>query len=348
MVSVSVEQDVLLKPVSAEAPTGPELEYDPEFTALLAAASPVAQERLVGPSVPAEEPNWRALEEQAALLLARTKDLRIGAVIVKARLRQAGLPGLASGIALLRALCERYWENLYPQIDTDGDATARLTALRELCDKQRVLAWLRNLPLLQVPALGAFTLKDLTAPVGEAANGGGRDVGKIDAAFAQCDLSHLQAQVNALQDTLNDLGAIESWVVDKLGAHRSVSFDELRALLEPMHRLLRARLALRAPAQAPATEAGVMQAAVSPAANGNAQARAAGPLDVRTRDDVQRVLDVLCLYYEQHEPSSPVPLLLRRARRLSAMNFMEILRDLAPAGTPEAEVIRGREGTEGT
>jgi type VI secretion system protein ImpA len=346
MVSVSVEQEVLLKAVSAEAPSGPELEYDPEFTALLAAASPAVQERLVGPSVAAEEPNWRALEEQAAVMLGRTKDLRIAAVIVKARLRQAGLPGLASGIGLLRALCERYWDSLYPQVDSDGDATARLTALRELCDKQRVLAWLRNLPLLQLPALGAFTLKDLTAPIGEAANGGGRDVGKIDAAFAQCDLSHLQRQVNALQESLNDLGAIESWVVDKLGAHRSVGFDELRALLEPMHRLLRSRLELRVPA----AEASVMQSAASTvaAANGNAQTRTSGPLDVRTREDVQRVLDVLCLYYEQHEPSSPVPLLLRRARRLSAMNFMEILRDLAPAGTPEVEVIRGREGTEGT
>ena len=49
----------------------------------------------------------------------------------------------------------------------------------------------------------------------------------------------------------------------------------------------------------------------------------------------------ICAYYERNEPSSPVPILLKRARRLSAMSFMEIVRDLTPAGTAELEVIRG-------
>ena len=47
------------------------------------------------------------------------------------------------------------------------------------------------------------------------------------------------------------------------------------------------------------------------------------------------------LYYERHEPSSPVPLLLKRAKRLVAKDFMEILRDLAPDGVDQAERISG-------
>ena len=54
-----------------------------------------------------------------------------------------------------------------------------------------------------------------------------------------------------------------------------------------------------------------------------------------------RVLDKACDYFERHEPSSPVPLLLRRAKRLVSKDFMEILRDLAPDGVSQAENIGG-------
>ena len=71
-------------------------------------------------------------------------------------------------------------------------------------------------------------------------------------------------------------------------------------------------------------------------------------MEIRTRADVQRTLDLLCAYYESNEPSSPVPILLRRARRLTAMSFMDLVRDLAPAGSAELEVIRGPQEADNT
>jgi type VI secretion system protein ImpA len=61
------------------------------------------------------------------------------------------------------------------------------------------------------------------------------------------------------------------------------------------------------------------------------------------RDDVIRTLDRLCEYYKRYEPSSPVPLLLMRAKRLVSMDFMEILQDLAPNGIAQAQAIGGAE-----
>ncbi len=62
---------------------------------------------------------------------------------------------------------------------------------------------------------------------------------------------------------------------------------------------------------------------------------------INSQEDVIRVLDMACEYFKQHEPSSPVPLLLQRAKRLVAKDFMEILRDLTPAGVTQAEEISG-------
>jgi type VI secretion system protein ImpA len=65
--------------------------------------------------------------------------------------------------------------------------------------------------------------------------------------------------------------------------------------------------------------------------------------DIVDRQDVIRMIDRICTYYERHEPSSPVPLLLARARRLVDMSFMEVLQDLAPDGMGQARHIGGIE-----
>jgi len=56
---------------------------------------------------------------------------------------------------------------------------------------------------------------------------------------------------------------------------------------------------------------------------------------------VIRAIDEICKYFERYEPSSPVPFLLLRAKKLLAMNFMEILRDMTPDAVNQAENICG-------
>ncbi|VAW53117.1 Uncharacterized protein ImpA [hydrothermal vent metagenome] len=62
---------------------------------------------------------------------------------------------------------------------------------------------------------------------------------------------------------------------------------------------------------------------------------------MNSREDVIKALDMACNYFKQNEPSSPVPLLLQRAKRLVSMDFMDIIRDLTPAGVTQAEDIGG-------
>ncbi|MGH8444674.1 MAG: type VI secretion system protein TssA, partial [Solimonas sp.] len=82
-------------------------------------------------------------------------------------------------------------------------------------------------------------------------------------------------------------------------------------------------------------------AAVAAVASGSAPA-VAGP--VRGIQDIVVRIDEICAYYIRHEPSSPVPLLLERAKRLVGKDFLAIVEDLAPAGLSEARAMRG--GTE--
>jgi len=67
------------------------------------------------------------------------------------------------------------------------------------------------------------------------------------------------------------------------------------------------------------------------------------PGAVSSREDVVRLLDRMCDYFERHEPSSPIPLLLKRCKRLVSANFLDIVRDVAPDAVSQVENLRGRE-----
>jgi type VI secretion system protein ImpA len=62
---------------------------------------------------------------------------------------------------------------------------------------------------------------------------------------------------------------------------------------------------------------------------------------IRSRDDVVMLLDKISGYYERNEPSSPLPLLLQRCRRLAALSFVDIVKDLAPSALQQVELIAG-------
>lgn len=64
---------------------------------------------------------------------------------------------------------------------------------------------------------------------------------------------------------------------------------------------------------------------------------------IRSREDVIATLDRLCQYYERNEPSSPVPLVLKRAKNMVAMDFLAIMRDISPDSMEQIKKLVGAE-----
>jgi type VI secretion system protein ImpA len=65
------------------------------------------------------------------------------------------------------------------------------------------------------------------------------------------------------------------------------------------------------------------------------------PGEIRSPEDVVAAIDRICDYYARLEPSSPVPLLLRRAQRLVGKGFLDIVRDLSPEVVRQIEALGG-------
>jgi type VI secretion system protein ImpA len=63
---------------------------------------------------------------------------------------------------------------------------------------------------------------------------------------------------------------------------------------------------------------------------------------VASREDVLQSFDDVCAYYARVEPSSPVPLLLQRCRRLIPLSFADALKELVPESLAALQKITGK------
>ena len=70
---------------------------------------------------------------------------------------------------------------------------------------------------------------------------------------------------------------------------------------------------------------------------------AVGP--VESRADAARAIESIIGYYSKHEPGSPIPLVLERAKAWIDMDFLSILNDINPTGAEDAKnILSRREG----
>lgn len=337
-----------MRDVAEGDPCGPNLEYDPVFVALeleVLGKPEVQYGKNIVAAVPAD---WKTVRKLARELLARSRDLRLAAYLLRAELALSGIEGLADGLHLVERLLDERWASVHPALDADdaNDPTLRINSLTALTDTGTVLAELKDAALVVLPILGPLTLRMLDIASGEVPPSKGSEkigLDSIDKSLADVDYVALAGAVEALTRALDSVINIETLLVRQVGSSQALNLDGLTRPLKRARDFLAPRAAARAPAtelveEAPASSPGE---GASPAGTPMRATQISGA--IANRADVVRMLDKLLEYYYQHEPSSPLPLLLERARRLAPKNFMEILEDLAPDGLSQLKVIKGPE-----
>lgn len=330
---------LLLTAVSATSPCGEDMEYDAQFLQLERDAKG-QPERSMGDSIlPAEPPEWRSIQQQSLDLLQRSKDLRITHFLLQSTLALQGVAGLAEVLTLIDALLRQYWADLHPRLDADddNDPTVRINALTGLtCDTN--IRLLRESILTRSRTFGPVTLR-------AALNASGlqsfadEQLGnqQLNAAFLDSDPEQLQATRDALSAARAACEAIEQQVNNQVGSAQGVDLSALKQPLKQALQLLNQAV--------PGTDSSSDPEAVSednaPSVDAAAPAAPRPTGDIATRDDVLRSLDKILAYYTRHEPSSPLPVLLNRAKNLVHADFAAIVRNLIPDGMSQFENLRG-------
>jgi type VI secretion system protein ImpA len=328
----AIDVEKLLLPVTDDSPCGDDLEYDPAFQELERTASIDASASMVGDEDEPEPPNWREVAKQAETLLGQTKDLRAAMYLTKARLDTHGVVGLGDGIALIKGLLNDYWDDVHPRLDEedDNDPTMRINSILSLVDPDEVIRQLHDVSLVRGKRAGSYSLHDIRVASGEIPAPGGSEppeIGIINAAFQESELEELQASADSVTKAIDDLQAIEGYLTEKVGpANNTLTVkpmvDELIGISKIYADQLKAR--------------GVD---VESVAEGDAETGTSRPVsgEITSREEAIRMLDKVSEFFRRNEPSSPVPLLLQRAKGLISKDFMEILRDLTPDAISQAE-----------
>jgi len=338
-----LDVDRLLEPVSDDSPCGPNLEYDDSYAAFERAARGKAEQQYGETIIPAEAPDWIEVRRLGTALVERTKDLRVACQLARGVLETEGLADFAACLALVRGYVERYWPTVHPQLDPDdaNDPTLRVNTVASLSNHSTTVRSLRAAPIVALRGLGSFSLRDLGAATGDVQPGPNEEPPKlatIEAAFAGCPLDELKSNTDSVSQCLEHVEAIDSTLTEQVGSARAVGFDDLRTTLLELRQVLTTHLARRDSSAAVDGEDG-QAADQTAAAPGQPSARATG--EIRSREDVVAALDRICQYYNRYEPSSPLPLLLNRAKRLASKSFLEIVKDLTPDAVSEIQKLSG-------
>ena len=320
----------LLLPISEKEPCGPDLSDDPSFDELANIAKGKPEVEMGEVKKPAEPPDWRELRDKSAAFLGRSKHLRIAMMYCCSLLKTDGLGGLCEGLQFIRGLLEQYWADLYPRLDPEdkNDPTQRLNILGALTAPGGPFSgWLTIIDNLyaseiaQPTGLPPVTFRQLLDAKAKVA--GTPDAAKLATAIRESGSDSIAAKSKALNESLETVKGLDRFLTTTLGVGNTISFDVLEQTFQELAKELEPFLSR----ETVAGELGVVTA-------GGGETATAGIVlkgSIRSRDDVIRAIDCICDYYEQVEPSSPVPFLLKRAQKLARMNFVQAVQELSLA-----------------
>jgi type VI secretion system protein ImpA len=323
----------LLEAITSDSPCGQDL----EDTQLLASFDAY---RLFGRPAPLPaEIDWPRIRDHAHEALGSSKDFRLLAHLGCAVIRIDGLAEYATVLRVASKWLEMWWTDVYPRVD--DDAILRKNALNGFADRMAVVDGLRRAPVLRHRQLGAYSIRDIEIALGQSSPAEGEtqtlDAAQLNALLTDSALEDLETLHTQLQDCLASLESIENTMREQGGVEAVPDLSPLTPSLARTAKLISDHLLTRSPG--PGTVAGSAGADNSMEAGGTAAAVGVGA--IRTRGDATRALDAVAEFFRANEPSSPIPLLLERAKRLVAKDFLAVLAELAPDALTQAKAASG-------
>jgi type VI secretion system protein ImpA len=302
----------------AQAPCGPDLEYDNDFLALTQAVAGKPESQFG----PAEPPEWRSAVEIAESLLERSRDLRVAVEWLRSQLHVNGYGALVVGLELINGLVEAHWDHLHPMPDPDdGDPYGRVNAFAVLAAPTGLLGDLRESVIIEDRAVGLLQVRDLEAVLGLAPVMPGRtEYGKAQVSqMLGAALERVPALRAQCTGALEQLRALMAKLGDKLGSD-APDLKPLSSLVKGIAGLLPDESGQAADGDGDTTGGADAGARTGPGLSGR----------VTSRDEAMRAIDLVIEFLERTEPTNPAPLFLRRARQLVSHNFLQLMKALAP------------------
>jgi type VI secretion system protein ImpA len=292
---LDIEQ--LLAPISESQPCGEDLSFSAELDAIANARradDPTLEQGAWVTTL--KEADWKFVAKRCAQLIQeRSKDLQLAVWLAEASAKTSGLHGLGDALLVIGALCERYWDHVYPLPD-EGGCEQRIGNLHWIASRAPQIIF--DIPITEG---GAFSMKQADA----ARVHGGEELEELEAARRRSSRMFYEVLMRDLDHCAAALADLERVVDDRVGQD-GPSFSGAKAALQSVIHFVTPS-AREAGAVAEAGPDAALDVADAPAP----RAISSGPIQNRAQALAQ--LRIVADFFRRTEPHSPVAYLAEKA-----------------------------------
>lgn len=341
----------ILKPISETQPTGVEAEKLPLFQkiSLYREYDNKGKDDKLGWSYQARNADWDKVSELCLEMLeTKSKDLHIACWLAQALTQLNNLPGLIEGLGVIVQLFMNYWDTLHPVEDVDHSYRQSLLGW---LDKQNSL-YLTNLAFDHVKVVNLLNWKrvqhfeqrvaqnpDTRTRLLKEGHITMLEWKKAATVITDDIICQSRLQLTELQTAIT---VLEEIFLNHTDSEFHI-FTETSEKIKEVHDLL----ANLCPNQTPTIISTVktqteLTNIESPAENtqsfqpADPNCNTSNKLDYpHNRASAVRQLEEIINLFRKNEPCSPIPYLLERAVRWSAMNLIEWMADLFSKNSPQ-------------
>lgn len=349
-----IDLDLLVKPVSAESPCGPDLDLEGDVTYLnfFAAAEPLLP-RSYFEITDGEgnkkrfDPNSIKFDDELAKampLLSRTRDLRLIVFLAKIAALSRNLADFTTCLDAVAVLLDQHWDDVHPGLE-DGDAAYRQSTIESLDALTTVVIPLQFHPLLNGRRYGWVSYRTWLIARGDIVPREDDlvlDRSGIDQVVTSAEIDQIKSVAASFAALTAVLGRIKRIWSEKSGTGGSLSLGQLSSLIAGINAILTDVVRQRDPTAVPLPQPGESEETGQPKGTASAPPPD-GTRRVNSTAEAALALEAVAGYFRHSEPSSPALLLVLQAQQMLGKSFVEALRMLLPAHVETAAINIGKD-----
>jgi type VI secretion system protein ImpA len=341
--------EALTIPVSAEDPSGPDLdtEGNAEYLNFFAGTEPLlpmSYFEVVKPSGERGRFDPKAVDFEAQVsaakpLLMRTRDLRVIVLLAKLSILNRDLSGFTKCLIAIAKLLETQWATVHPR-DDNGDFTYRAVTIESLDVLPTVVNPIQLQPLIDNRRYGVISYRAYQVAKGEIASTDETDLdlATIERIVSETELDVLKAISAQFTELAVAIARIKTIWLEKAGPSRPLSLERVATMVDGIAGWLLQLVRQRDPSSIE-----VSQESPGAASEEGTSSELAQVGSVKSQAQAAAALQAVAEYFARSEPSNPALLLVRQAHEMVGKSFVEVMRMLVPAHVEAAAINIGRD-----
>ncbi len=323
-----IEYEIYIEPISRDNSVGSNVEYESNYLNLLDLIRDKPEQQYGDVIIEAKEKDWEKIFNISSdILLEKSKDLNVMSIFTLSSIYCYGVTGLYSSLKVIYENLNLYWEDIYPSLcdeDNTPDVDYRINSLSLLNSNEGVIKALKSTILVKNKLINNFyTFKDVEKILENPTDShniypGGNERLYVDLKMAIADD---KSEISLLVKSLDIIKNIIKLFDSKVG-YSELQLHKLEEFINKFVLLLEDKTKNQVAVNVQLTKNSEKDVIIGEFHWNN--------IEIKSRNDIDLLLEKIYLYFEKNEPSHPAPLFIRRIQRLMTYNFYEIMKDISP------------------